>query len=36
MKKGDKFKLPGAQECFYVSGFTITTTDGKTQKFYAF
>jgi hypothetical protein len=36
MKKGVKFKLPGAQECFYVSGFTITTTDGKTQKFYAF
>ncbi|PPD24698.1 MAG: hypothetical protein CTY30_01510 [Methylocystis sp.] len=36
MKKGDKFKLPGALECFYVSGFTITTTDGKTQKFYAF
>ncbi len=36
MKKGDKFKLPGTQECFYVSGFTITTTDGKSQRFYAF
>lgn len=36
MNKGDKFKLPGAHDCFYVSGFTITTTDGKTQKFYAF
>lgn len=36
MKKGDKFKLPGAHDCFYVSGFTITTADGKTQRFYAF
>jgi hypothetical protein len=36
MNKGDKFKLPGAHDCFYVSGFTITTSDGKTQKFYAF
>ncbi|WP_292532784.1 hypothetical protein [Methylocystis sp.] len=36
MKKDEKFKLPGAHDCLYVSGFTITTTDGKTQKFYAF
>lgn len=36
MMKGDKFKLPGAHDCFYVRGFTITTTDGASQKFYAF
>jgi hypothetical protein len=36
MKKGDKFKLPGTQDCFYVSGVTITTTDGKSQWLYPF
>jgi hypothetical protein len=36
MYKDEKFKLPGARDCYYVSGFTITTTDGKTQRFYAF
>ena len=36
MNKDDKFTLPGSHECFYVSAFTITTKDGKTQKFWAF
>ncbi|MCC3244507.1 hypothetical protein LG047_04080 [Methylocystis sp. WRRC1] len=36
MAKGDKFKLPGSHECNYVRAFTITTEDGKTQKFVAF
>jgi hypothetical protein len=36
LNKNDKFTLPGSHECFYVSAFTITTGDGKTQKFWAF
>lgn len=35
MMKGDKFYVPGAKDCHYVSGMSIKTHDGKTQHFHA-
>jgi hypothetical protein len=31
MRKGDKFVVPGAKECFYVRSVHINTHDGKTH-----
>jgi hypothetical protein len=31
MRKGDKFIVPGAKECFYVRSIHINTHDGKTH-----